>query len=631
MGKAILPLFFFVLCGCSNGQLSQQYTHDYSTNRASVDRENQSGTSYGNANDFQQNHRASSIVSTSPTDNTNDPKYFTLGSTSDHVIKIQGRPSDTSRYPALGYEQWKYGWSTVKISTRNDRVIEWGNKGNLKVQLLPGKNVTDASYFTRESHRDDVLRLQGTPSDISRYPALGYEQWRYGWSVVKISTRNDRVIEWDNKGDLKVQLPPGKNVTNASYFTRGSHKDDVLRLQGTPSDISRYPALGYEQWRYGWSIVKISTRNDRVTEWDNKGNLKVQLPPGKNVTNASYYTRGSYKDDVLRLQGTPSDISRYPALGYEQWRYGWSTVRISTRNDRVIEWNNKGNLKVQLPPGKNVTNAKNITVGLHRDDVLRLQGTPSGISRYPALGYEQLSYNWGNVKISLKTNSVVDWKSIGNATARRDKKPLGRKVKYHAKSGDLTLYYDENQAYCNLFSLDDPQYGTIYGVTEGGVSFFYNKNFKPLNLYAYVDNKHSVHVNSFESSSSSSIQAFSKRLNSMSFSGDISGTAMKMGDMTFYDLLTDDGTYLHGTSIDFDTIAFDDFYTSTGSSISGSRINIGDFTFGDWWSSEGSSISGTSTRIGDMVFHDFYSTDGTSYSGTTMQIGDFSFTDITGW
>jgi hypothetical protein len=270
-------------------------------------------------------------------------------------------------------------------------------------------------------------------------------------------------------------------------------------------------------------------------------------------------------------------------------------------------------------------------VGLHRDDVLRLQGTPSGISRYPALGYEQLSYNWGNVKISLKTNSVVDWKSIGNATARRDKKLLGRKVKYHAKSGDLTLYYDENQAYCNLFSLDDPQYGLIYGVTEGGVSFFYNKNFKPLNLYAYVDNKHSVHVNSFERSSSSSIQAFSKRLNSVSFSGDISGTAMKMGDMTFYDLLTDDGTYLHGTSIDFDTIAFDDFYTSTGSSISGSRINIGDFTFGDWWSSEGSSISGTSTRIGDMVFHDFYSTDGTSYSGTTMQIGDFSFTDITGW
>ncbi|MDN7126917.1 hypothetical protein J6J08_05950, partial [Pseudidiomarina sp. 1APR75-33.1] len=48
-------------------------------------------------------------------------------------------------------------------------------------------------------------------------------------------------------------------VNAQNYFTLGSHKDHVVQLQGTPDDISRYPALGYETWSYGWSSVKIST------------------------------------------------------------------------------------------------------------------------------------------------------------------------------------------------------------------------------------------------------------------------------------------------------------------------------------------------------------------------------------
>ena len=43
----------------------------------------------------------------------------------------------------------------------------------------------------------------------------------------------------------------------------------------TPEGISDYSALGYEQWDYGYSSVKISTRNRRVLEWDNTGNLKA--------------------------------------------------------------------------------------------------------------------------------------------------------------------------------------------------------------------------------------------------------------------------------------------------------------------------------------------------------------------
>ncbi|MCK4292911.1 MAG: hypothetical protein KAY65_06925 [Planctomycetes bacterium] len=77
--------------------------------------------------------------------------------------------------------------------------------------------------------------------------------------------------------------PPGKNGMTALYFTQGSHKDDVLRIQGTPDAIHRYPALGEEVWRYGLSTVEFSMRDDRVAQWSNYGNLKVKLEPRKNV------------------------------------------------------------------------------------------------------------------------------------------------------------------------------------------------------------------------------------------------------------------------------------------------------------------------------------------------------------
>ena len=223
-------------------------------------------------------------------------------------------------------------------------------------------------YFTRGSHHDDVLRIQGTPSSINQYS--DHETWWYGVSTIDISLRDQRVTEWNNLGrNLKVRLDPGPNVTDAQTFTRGSHRDDVLRIQGTPSSINQYS--DHETWWYGVSTIDISLRDQRVTEWNNLGrNLKVRLDPGPNVTDAQTFTRGSHRDDVLRIQGTPSSINQYS--DHETWWYGVSTIDISLRDQRVTEWNNLGrNLKVRLDPGPNVTDAQTFTRGSQGEGVFQ--------------------------------------------------------------------------------------------------------------------------------------------------------------------------------------------------------------------------------------------------------------------
>lgn len=68
---------------------------------------------------------------------------------------------------------------------------------------------------------------------------------------------------------------PQEPAASSATFTRGSHKDDVLRIQGTPSNITTNEALGQDVWFYGSSTVTISTSTGKVQGWSNRGNLKV--------------------------------------------------------------------------------------------------------------------------------------------------------------------------------------------------------------------------------------------------------------------------------------------------------------------------------------------------------------------
>jgi len=136
--------------------------------------------------------------------------------------------------------------------------------------------------FTLGSPSAEVRRVQGVPAVIERLPSLGVEIWTFGAASVRFSSDSLRVIGWEDAArTLRVAMRPGPNVTSAPAFDAGSHRDDVVRLMGTPAGVREDRARGTMLWRYGPSGVTIGLADGRVLSYANAGgNLRVEPPAG---------------------------------------------------------------------------------------------------------------------------------------------------------------------------------------------------------------------------------------------------------------------------------------------------------------------------------------------------------------
>jgi TonB family protein len=142
--------------------------------------------------------------------------------TDESVLRVVGRTVDEFLLDYLG--------ATEETCEPADPGDEVGSVDPVFPVREPERVASESSSldFTRGSHRDDVLRIQGTPSSVNQYS--DHETWRYGMSTIDISLRDQRVTEWNNLGgNLKVRLDPGPNVTDAQAFTRGSHREGVFQ------------------------------------------------------------------------------------------------------------------------------------------------------------------------------------------------------------------------------------------------------------------------------------------------------------------------------------------------------------------------------------------------------------------
>ena len=142
-------------------------------------------------------------------------------------------------------------------------------------------------------------------------------------------------------------------------------------------------------------------------------------------TDAEFITLGSSREEVARIQGVPDDVSSYGSLGEEIWHYGEEdSITFDLATGRVRGWSNIiDNLRVQLVPGPNVSSSAFFTVGAHRDDVARLQGTPHHILAVPELDREMWLFDDGSVEFSFSTGRVTDWEDDGGALRARSSQP----------------------------------------------------------------------------------------------------------------------------------------------------------------------------------------------------------------
>lgn len=144
--------------------------------------------------------------------------FITIGSTKEEVMRVVGIPVHTTVYPSIGEEVWHFDPNgSICFGLTTGLVRGWRNPNSaLKIRLVPGDNITADDTFGFASHRDDVVRLQGTPESIEVSDGLDRELWEYpGGSSVEFSFEFGLVSAWNNlDGTLKVQDYPHRQNDN---------------------------------------------------------------------------------------------------------------------------------------------------------------------------------------------------------------------------------------------------------------------------------------------------------------------------------------------------------------------------------------------------------------------------------
>lgn len=149
----------------------------------------------------------------------------------------------------------------------------------------------------------------------------------------KRSRTSDSSVTHSENGDKsRQQVPSGsQNVRGirGSSFTMGSTVNEVLAIEGTPSDI-----IGD---MYFWGTSSVTFRSGRVIGWQNSPSnpLRVTLPSNQQASSSGFFTKGSTIDEVLAIEGTPTDT-----LGDANYwgMYFWGTSSVTFSSGRVVGW-----------------------------------------------------------------------------------------------------------------------------------------------------------------------------------------------------------------------------------------------------------------------------------------------------
>ncbi|GAB4507899.1 MAG: hypothetical protein Tsb0026_05110 [Sulfuricaulis sp.] len=141
------------------------------------------------------------------------------------------------------------------------------HQDNPRVTVENANQATDASnvenpnldtsasdkLFTLGSSLGEVYTIQGVPTRTED------DIWFYGKSKVYFS--KGKVIRWDENSEnpLRIKITGGTEKTIATFFGKGSSKEEVLAIQGSPDRDAG------SVWDYG--VSRVYFNNNRVTGW----------------------------------------------------------------------------------------------------------------------------------------------------------------------------------------------------------------------------------------------------------------------------------------------------------------------------------------------------------------------------
>ncbi|MBP8644818.1 MAG: J domain-containing protein [Syntrophobacteraceae bacterium] len=146
-------------------------------------------------NNFDGSLKVQLTPSTSP--QGDPPSFFSLGSSKDEVLLVQGTPT------RIQGNRWYYGFSEIRF--KDNRVQGYDNYfGNLKVRLFPSDPLVGEAhpdFFTMGATPDEVLVVQGTPTSIQG------NTWFYDLSSILF--RESKVQYVSNiSSNLRYVAPP---------------------------------------------------------------------------------------------------------------------------------------------------------------------------------------------------------------------------------------------------------------------------------------------------------------------------------------------------------------------------------------------------------------------------------------
>lgn len=227
---------------------------------------------------------------------------------------------------------------------------------------LAASDPTETQSVPEESDGDTNSEdaLPTTPEDLPYLSRLSLEKDDLAYGVEGKTTVRARVYSYDGQEEVLCRLEASTSV-RVDTTTRADWLAIALPNRNRGLIRAKQVALSRA----------LNSKADSTYERD-----PVPKDESQASSAANAFTIGSTMEQVKAVQGTPTSVASYG------WSYELSTVRFDSEG-RVSGYSNLGkNLKVEMLPFDSHKQLSRFTIGSTKDDVLLVQGTPTGVASY---------------------------------------------------------------------------------------------------------------------------------------------------------------------------------------------------------------------------------------------------------